>query len=93
MAYLRDSAENVVAYRTFLQPDSQRPYVTVVVVAFNLQTTRLHFVLGYEEPASSVFISRPAHIPDSVMQPGKYWLLLTAGSWRNMAILASCRTV
>jgi hypothetical protein len=78
-AYIKGPAGNVVAYRTFLQPDPQRPYATVAVVAFDLQTTRLHFVLGYEEPASSVYISRPARIPASVMQPGKILAAFNGG--------------
>jgi len=78
-AYLRDASGNVVAYRTFLQPDPQRPYATVAVVAFNLQATRLHFVLGYEEPASSIFISRPARIPASDKQPGKLLAAFNGG--------------
>ncbi len=78
-AYLRDTVGNVVAYRTFLQPDPQRPYAIVAVVAFNLQATRLHFVLGYEEPASKVFISRPARIPASDMQPGKILAAFNGG--------------
>ena len=69
----------MVAYRTFLQPDPQRPYAIVAVVAFNLQATRLHFVVGYEEPASKVFISRPARIPASDMQPGKILAAFNGG--------------
>jgi len=78
-AYLRDADGNVVAYRTFLQPDPQRPYAIVAVVAFNLQATRLHFVVGYEEPASKVFISRPARIPASDLQPGKILAAFNGG--------------
>jgi hypothetical protein len=78
-AYLRDATGNVDAYRTFLQPDSQRPYATVAVVAFSLQATRLHFVLGYEEPASRVFISRPARIPANDLQPGKLLAAFNGG--------------
>ncbi len=78
-AYLRNAGGNIVAYRTFLQPDPQRPYATVAVVAFNLQVTRLHFVLGYEEPASTVFISRPACIPASDLQPGKILAAFNGG--------------
>jgi hypothetical protein len=78
-AYLRDANGNTVAYRTFLQPDLQRPYATVAVVAFNLQAIRLHFVLGYEEPASSVFISRPARIPANDLQPGKLLAAFNGG--------------
>ena len=48
--YIQDSQGHVVAYRTFLQPDPSRPYAVVAVVAFNLQATQLHFVLGTTEP-------------------------------------------
>ena len=78
-AYLRDADGNVVAYRTFLQPDPQRPYVSVAVVAFDLKATRLHFMLGYEEPQSSVYISRPARIPAGDMQPGKILAAFNGG--------------
>src|SRR5260370_32638129 len=50
LAYLRNSSGQVVAYRTFLQPDKQRPYAVVAVVAFSLKATQLHFVLGSLEP-------------------------------------------
>ncbi len=79
MAYLRDASGNVEAYRTFLEPDPQRPYASVTVVAFNLQDTQLHFVPGYEEPVSSVYISRPARIPASDMQPGKILAAFNGG--------------
>ena len=49
--YLFDQDGNVVAQRTFLQPDPDRPYTVVAVVAFNLERTRLHFVLGFNEPS------------------------------------------
>lgn len=78
-AFLLDVDGNVVAYRTFLQPDPQRPYATVAVVAFDLRTTQLHFVLGYEEPQSSVSISRPARIPAGDMQPGKILAAFNGG--------------
>ncbi|MGA2488598.1 MAG: phosphodiester glycosidase family protein [Anaerolineales bacterium] len=77
--YLWNAAGNVVAYRTFLEPDTTRPYASVAVVAFNLQATRLHFVPGYEEPKSSVFISRPARIPASDMIPGKILAAFNGG--------------
>ena len=78
-AYLRDAEGIVVAYRTFLQPDPERPYASVAVVAFNLQATRVHFVLGYQEPASKVYISRPARIPASDMLPGKILAAFNGG--------------
>ena len=49
--YLYDREGYVVAARTFLQPDPERPYSIVAVVAFDLTRTRLHFVLGFNEPA------------------------------------------
>jgi len=49
--YLHDRDGVVVAARTFLQPDPERPYAVVAVVAFDLTRTRLHFVLGFNEPA------------------------------------------
>ena len=51
MPYLYDQDGNVVAVRTFLQPDPERPYTIVAVVAFDLTRTRLNFVLGFEEPS------------------------------------------
>jgi hypothetical protein len=78
-AYLRDANGNVDAYRTFLDPDPMRPYASVAVVAFNLQATRLHFVLGYEEPVSSVYIPRPARIPASDMVAGKILAAFNGG--------------
>jgi Phosphodiester glycosidase len=60
-----------VAYRTFLQPDPQRPYSVTAIVAFNLQATRLHFVLGTVEPIpQSPQPSRTGTIPSADLQPG-----------------------
>ena len=78
-AYLRDATGVVVAYRTFLQPDPERPYASVAVVAFDLQATRLHFVPGYTEPVSAVFISRPARIPAGDLLPGKILAAFNGG--------------
>lgn len=49
--YLVNPAGDVVAVRTFLQPDAERPYAIAAVVAFDLTQTSLHYVLGSEEPA------------------------------------------
>ncbi len=51
LPYLHDQDGNVVAARTFLQPDPERPYAIVAVVAFDLTRTRLNFVLGFNEPS------------------------------------------
>ncbi len=69
-AYIQDASGNTVAYRTFLQPDPKRPYALVAVVAFNLQTTQLHFVLGYNEPKSTIKVLRSGRIPASDLQAG-----------------------
>jgi len=50
-AYIQDAKGDSVAYRTFLQPDPNRPYTLVAVVAIDLIRTQLHFVLGTIEPA------------------------------------------
>jgi len=49
--YLTSESGEVVAVRTFLQPDPERPYAVVAVVAFDLNQTDLHYVLGMKEPA------------------------------------------
>ena len=70
-AYLSDEANGrVVAYRTFLQPDAARPYALVSIVAFDLEVTRLHFVLGLEEPSSPVAVRRSGSIPEADKQAG-----------------------
>jgi hypothetical protein len=51
LPYLHDREGHMVAARTFLQPDPARPYAIVAVVAFDLTRTRLHFVLGVDEPS------------------------------------------
>lgn len=49
--YLANLTGEVVAVRTFLQPDPERPYALAAIVAFDLRKTQLHYVLGSEEPA------------------------------------------
>lgn len=75
-AYLTDSSTGrVLAYRTFLEPDPARPYAIISIVAFDLQATRLHFVLGLQEPSSPVAVKRTGAIPEADRQAG---LLLAA---------------
>jgi phosphodiester glycosidase len=69
-AYLRDSADHVVAERAFLQPDPDRPYAVTAIVAFDLRATRLHIVLGSDEPRSPVVIRRTGVIPAADHKPG-----------------------
>lgn len=64
-AYIQDSAGHSVAYRTFLQPDPERPYTLVAIVAIDLTRTRLHFVLGTSEPAGENTQPRSGAIPQA----------------------------
>lgn len=59
----------IAACRTFFQPDLERPYAVVAVVAFNLENIDLHYVLGSQEPASDIPISRPGVIAPEDLQP------------------------
>jgi hypothetical protein len=63
--YIQDATGATVAYRTFLQPDPQRPYVVVGVVAFDLTRTRLHYVLGTNEPSVPDVPKPPGVIPSA----------------------------
>ncbi|HLY27336.1 MAG TPA: phosphodiester glycosidase family protein [Aggregatilineales bacterium] len=69
--YEQASDGATVAYRTFLEPDPKRPYSIAAVVAFDLQETRLHFVLGTVEPIPlTPQPTRTGMIPSTDMQPG-----------------------
>lgn len=63
--YIQDMEGTILAYRTFLQPDPDRPYTLVAVVAMDLTRTRLHFVLGTTEPAGKNNRPRSGAIPAS----------------------------
>jgi hypothetical protein len=68
--YIKDATGYIVAYRTFLQPDRERPYVTVGIVAFDLTRTRLHYELGTIEPVSTVSMPRMGQVPAEDRMPG-----------------------
>ena len=68
--YLKDSEGRVVAYRTFFQPDPKRPTTIVAVVAFDLVNTRLHFVLGTNEPGLKGGPRGSGKIEPEYMKPG-----------------------
>ena len=69
-AYIHDASGRTVAYRTFIQPDPQRPYAVVAIVAFDLDLVRLRYVLGSLEPHSPIALDRPGTIPPNDLQPG-----------------------
>jgi len=69
-AYIEDGQGRAVAYRTFIQPDPQRPYALVAVVAFDLSRARLGFVLGFDEPSLKGGPKGSGLIPATDAQPG-----------------------
>ena len=78
--YLKDPTGRVVAYRTFLHPDATRPYAVVAVVAFNLEQTRLHLVLGTDEPYdSAVTLRSNGKITTSDQVPGELLAAFNGG--------------
>ena len=79
VSYLQDVRGRTVAYRTFLLPDSQRLYAQATILAFDLNATRLHFVLGTDEPKSSVTIERSGKIPSADLRPGGLLAVLNGG--------------
>lgn len=95
-AYLVAADGTVFAERAFFQPDPIRPYVVAAVVAFNLQSTRLHYVVGTQEPESSVPFVRSGEIAPSDKVPG---ILLAAfnggfrGSHGNFGVMVDGTTL
>ncbi len=70
--YIPNTAGQVLAEKTFLQPDPNRPYALVAVVAFDLNATQLHFVIGYQEPYAQpdLRVRSKGVIPESDLAPG-----------------------
>jgi len=77
--YIQDAAGQTVAYRTYLQPDPDRPYTVVAVVAFDLRHTRLHFVLGSVEPYSPDGPKRTGEMPAVDKVPGLLLAMFNGG--------------
>lgn len=71
-AYIRNGRGETAAYRTFLQPDAERPYAIAAVVAMDLDISRLQYVLGFEEPyfEGEIPVARTGIIPREDKQPG-----------------------
>lgn len=71
-SYFSNGRGETAAYRTFLQPDPDRPYAIAAVVAADLEKIRLHYVLGFEEPffTEAVDVQRTGIIPKADKQPG-----------------------
>jgi hypothetical protein len=69
-AYIQDPSGATLAYRTFLQPDTERPYVVVGIVAFDLSRVRLHYQLGTLEPVVPGRAPGTGQIPAPDRLPG-----------------------
>ena len=76
---LHPDAGEAVAYRTFLQPDAERPFAVVAVVAFDLTAVDLNFVLGSEEPSLPDGARGNGRIPKADNVPGKLLAAFNGG--------------
>jgi hypothetical protein len=77
--WIQDASGRTVGYRTYLQPDKDRPLVLVDVVAFDLAHTRLHYVLGTIEPYSPDSPKRSGRIADADRTPGLLLAMFNGG--------------
>jgi hypothetical protein len=68
--YIHDNTGVTVGFRTYLQPDPVRPYVTIAVVAFDLRQVHLHYVLGIDEPYVPNAPARSGTIPAEDLKAG-----------------------
>ena len=78
--YIQDAQGRIVAYRTFVQPDADRPYALAGIVAFDLDHTRLHFVLGFADPyAEGITKSGTGKILAQDLEPGRLLAAFNGG--------------
>lgn len=77
--YLWNPSGRPVGYLASFHPDPTRIYAYIVVVAFDLQHTQLHFVLGFDEPASSIQVMRSGRIPAQDLQVGRLLAAFNGG--------------
>jgi hypothetical protein len=68
--YILDTNDVPLAYKTFLNPDSDRPYVIAGIVAVDLARVQLHFQLGTHEPQAPGMEPGSGQIEAEDMQPG-----------------------
>jgi hypothetical protein len=77
--YIQVLSGQTVACRTFLQPDPIRPYAVIGVVAFDLTHTRLHYVLGTQEPSVPKGPKGTGTIPPQDRLPGSLLATFNGG--------------
>jgi hypothetical protein len=68
--YITTDSGRMIAARTFLQPDKERPFAYVAAVAFDLQAVRLNFVIGFDEPSEKGGPKGQGIIPPEDLQAG-----------------------
>ncbi len=81
--YIQNLAGDVIAYRTFIQPDAGRSYALTAIVALDLTKTRLHFVLGSVEPYAPDSPKRSGEMPSSDKTPGVLMAMFNGGFRAN----------
>jgi len=88
-SYIQDPGGRAVAYRAYLQPDPKRPFTIAAVVAMDLANTRLHFLLGSQEPVPDpnakdiARVDRSGRIPPQHRQPGALLAAFNGGFKAN----------
>jgi hypothetical protein len=68
--YIESAEGDLLAARTFLHPDKERPFAYVAVVAFDLAAVRLNFVIGFDEPSLKGGPKGTGIIPEEDFQAG-----------------------
>ncbi|MBX7215043.1 MAG: phosphodiester glycosidase family protein [Thermoflexales bacterium] len=77
--YITGPGGRVIAYRAFVYPDAQRPYVSVGLVAFDLRFARLRYVPGTEEPVTTQAFTRTGRIPANDAVAGRLFAVFNGG--------------
>lgn len=77
--YITHPDGTIVGLRTFLQPDPERPYTIVAVVAFDLAKVELNYILGSEEPSLPGGPRGSGRIIGEDRQPGKLLATFNGG--------------
>ncbi len=85
--YLVADDGQILAKRTFLQPDSERPLTIVGIVAFDLTAVQLHYMLGTQEPmlGGAGEIPFGDRLPDKLLATFNGGFMSTHGRFGAMA--------
>jgi uncharacterized membrane protein len=89
--YILNAAGEAVAFRTYLQPDPERPYAIVAVMAFDVSHTRLHYVLGSIEPYAPGAPARSGAMPKADMADGVLLAMFNFGAMADSVVAIPAR--